>query len=269
MTSLCLTLTDLPPELIALIADFVHDFDDLASMSLVCHCVRNGVLLLRRWIIVEEIVTPTTAPRDTTIPTAQRRLLLNNRGLCSTHACREGLLRCVRALDLSRREVVAPLHSLRRGGLVAQCAAAPDHLGLGVCRYLHKTYKLTPDDLAHHRFELSPLFFAVQYGRIDMFKYLHVVVGMTVPREILNITCEKGLLDLLKYLHTEVGFTAEDVLSLHMRPLVLADYSGHRNCVTYLRTGYGCRKGDANGCLTRDMFRRDEGRHIRWVFELG
>eukprot|EP01104_Vermistella_antarctica_P015036 TRINITY_DN4855_c0_g1_i2.p1 TRINITY_DN4855_c0_g1~~TRINITY_DN4855_c0_g1_i2.p1 ORF type:complete len:270 (-),score=46.40 TRINITY_DN4855_c0_g1_i2:25-834(-) len=238
-----LTLTDLPPELIALISDLVDSFDDLARMSLVCHRVRNGVLLSQQWIVVEEIVAATRAGPD-----GLTKLLLHDRRMCSTYACEKGLLRCVRALDLSRTEVLArPDNS---DNLVSHCATAPGPLALDVCRYLHKTYALTAEELTtlDHN---SPLFMAVSSGHHDMFEYLHAEVGMDVPREVLYLTCQRGRLETLKYLHRVVGFTAEDVRHLSMRPMWWAGDNGHRDILIYLRDGYGIGREDCIVTLNR------------------
>eukprot|EP01104_Vermistella_antarctica_P011714 TRINITY_DN3304_c2_g1_i1.p1 TRINITY_DN3304_c2_g1~~TRINITY_DN3304_c2_g1_i1.p1 ORF type:complete len:258 (+),score=40.25 TRINITY_DN3304_c2_g1_i1:337-1110(+) len=219
--------TDFPPEILALIADFVHDFDDLASLSLVCRWARNGVLLSRQWIVVEEIVAATNGN------VKEQRLALHDRRWCAEYACRKGLLRCVRALDLSRSEVT---HKKCR--LVRDCVcAAPD---AAVLSYLHTTYELTAEDLIcpprkYSVFRVAP--------SLEVIQYLYEVMGMTVPVQTLFKACEHGRLETLKYLHTEVGFTAEDVPPRDA--LMLASKSGSRDCVDYLRTAFGMTKEDA------------------------
>eukprot|EP01104_Vermistella_antarctica_P001078 TRINITY_DN11142_c0_g1_i1.p1 TRINITY_DN11142_c0_g1~~TRINITY_DN11142_c0_g1_i1.p1 ORF type:complete len:270 (+),score=32.85 TRINITY_DN11142_c0_g1_i1:243-1052(+) len=234
-----LTLTDLPPELMALIADFVHDFDDLANMSMACHRTRIGVLLTRQWIIVKEIVAA-TGPNNS----SKQRQLLYDRRQCSIFACERGLLRTLRELHLTRTEVMSHPYRNLSSGLVARCAAAPDPLALSVCRYLHTTFALTPEDLSIGHHSNSALTLSVWNGRHEMFKYLHAEVGMTIPRDLLNAACNKGHLDILKYMHTAVGFTADDVRQLGMKPLLLAAGGGHGDCVAYLRSAFGCQKED-------------------------
>eukprot|EP01104_Vermistella_antarctica_P015039 TRINITY_DN4855_c0_g1_i6.p1 TRINITY_DN4855_c0_g1~~TRINITY_DN4855_c0_g1_i6.p1 ORF type:complete len:275 (-),score=35.86 TRINITY_DN4855_c0_g1_i6:25-849(-) len=243
-----LTLTDLPLELIALISGLVDNFDDLARMSLVCHRVRNGVLLSRQWIVVEEIVAA-TGPDGL----KEQRFFLHDRRECSIYACENGLLRCLRALNLSRREVLAS--SRNSGNLLYYCASAPGPLALDVCRYLHKTYALTVEELVtpwvHYSWQFSPMSAALDHHLYDMFKYLHAEVGMDVPREVLYLTCQRGRLETLKYLHRVVGFTAEDVRHLSMRPMWWAGDNGHRDILIYLRDGYGIGREDCIVTLNR------------------
>eukprot|EP01104_Vermistella_antarctica_P011707 TRINITY_DN3304_c0_g1_i1.p1 TRINITY_DN3304_c0_g1~~TRINITY_DN3304_c0_g1_i1.p1 ORF type:complete len:162 (+),score=24.87 TRINITY_DN3304_c0_g1_i1:550-1035(+) len=131
-----LSFDDLPLELIALVSDLVDDVDDLASMSLVSHRLRNGVLLSRPWIVVEEIVAATDGNVD------RQRKILHDRRRCAEYACENKLLRLLCALHLSRSEVISP--PLGSSNLPEFACA---YGALNILKYLHTTYSLTAEEL--------------------------------------------------------------------------------------------------------------------------
>eukprot|EP01104_Vermistella_antarctica_P008624 TRINITY_DN2166_c8_g1_i1.p1 TRINITY_DN2166_c8_g1~~TRINITY_DN2166_c8_g1_i1.p1 ORF type:complete len:252 (+),score=40.57 TRINITY_DN2166_c8_g1_i1:341-1096(+) len=226
-----LKITDFPPEIIALIADWVNGGRDLASMSLASHLLRIGVLLSQRWVVVTEILAATGDD------VKEQRRLLHDRRSCAEYACAKGLVRALRALDLSRDEVVADSCKL----LVFYAAR---HGQLEVLKYLHSTYALTSDEISSGNLaHSSPLYLAAGGGHLEFFKYLHTTVGMEVSRDVLNIACYYGRLEILQYLHTEVGLTAEDVRLLQLKPLRWA--GEHPACIEYLKTGFELTSHDA------------------------
>eukprot|EP01104_Vermistella_antarctica_P012963 TRINITY_DN3842_c0_g1_i8.p1 TRINITY_DN3842_c0_g1~~TRINITY_DN3842_c0_g1_i8.p1 ORF type:complete len:272 (-),score=58.22 TRINITY_DN3842_c0_g1_i8:61-876(-) len=222
---------DFPLEIIALIADFVYNFDDLARMSLVSHHVRNGVLLSYRWIIVREVVEATEGN------VAYQRRYLHDRIRCANFAYKKGLLRLLRVLNLSRKEVVDSDTAL----IIAEYGQ------LDVLKYLCTTYALTVGEVMayEHRSSVRSV---VAHGQFELLKYLHSC-GMTIPTNLLEVACVNGQLDILKWLHTDIGFTAEDVRRLNMVPLYGAAKERQYDCVVYLRTGYGLTQGDAHRAI--------------------
>eukprot|EP01104_Vermistella_antarctica_P004970 TRINITY_DN15379_c0_g1_i1.p1 TRINITY_DN15379_c0_g1~~TRINITY_DN15379_c0_g1_i1.p1 ORF type:complete len:177 (-),score=19.45 TRINITY_DN15379_c0_g1_i1:159-689(-) len=96
------TFDELPLEVIALIADQVHDFGDLCRMVLVCQQFRGAVSLCSRWRVVEEIIS-------TIKDTAMRGRLLFDRCLCIIHACSTGHARLLHFLLLSHDEAICCL----------------------------------------------------------------------------------------------------------------------------------------------------------------
>eukprot|EP01104_Vermistella_antarctica_P012961 TRINITY_DN3842_c0_g1_i3.p1 TRINITY_DN3842_c0_g1~~TRINITY_DN3842_c0_g1_i3.p1 ORF type:complete len:297 (-),score=39.28 TRINITY_DN3842_c0_g1_i3:61-951(-) len=223
---------EFPLEIIALIADFVCAFDDLTRMSLVSHRARHGVLLSRQWIIVRGVVEATEGDVE-----AQRRIL-HKRTLCAEFACKKGLLRTLRVLNLSHTEVL----DSRAGMWISMNGQ------LDVLKYLCTTYALTADKVMTIGWPccLCSVLYALKHR--ELLKYMHSH-GVTIPTHVLNEVCLRGWLETLKWLHTDIGFTAEDVRRLNMVPLYGAAKERQYDCVVYLRTGYGLTQGDAHRAI--------------------
>eukprot|EP01104_Vermistella_antarctica_P009525 TRINITY_DN2457_c0_g1_i4.p1 TRINITY_DN2457_c0_g1~~TRINITY_DN2457_c0_g1_i4.p1 ORF type:complete len:354 (+),score=78.91 TRINITY_DN2457_c0_g1_i4:166-1227(+) len=259
-----LPLYDFPLEIIALIADFVYDVDDLARMSLVCRRLHNGVLLSRQWIMIEEIVAATAGN------VKEQKEYLHDRSLWAHYACAKGLLRCLRTLNLTRRDVTSG--TLARGRQ-AMWIIALRHGQLDIFKYLHTTYALTALDL------LNSMGYAVRHPPV--LEYLRTGMGMAVPRVLLDAAA--FYLDALKYCHSErsIGFTAETVRDLDFGPLYVAGFftPGTDDCTSttcnvcsrcarerlvYLRDEYGVTSEDARRAIV-DSF-DNETELIRSVF---
>eukprot|EP01104_Vermistella_antarctica_P000624 TRINITY_DN10774_c0_g1_i1.p1 TRINITY_DN10774_c0_g1~~TRINITY_DN10774_c0_g1_i1.p1 ORF type:complete len:370 (+),score=57.93 TRINITY_DN10774_c0_g1_i1:208-1317(+) len=234
-------LLDLPPEMLALIADHTNGVDDLAAMSLVCRRLRNGVLLSHQYTVIEEIISATAGDL------CLRKKLLYCRPQLVKYACKQGMLRCLRALNLSYDEVI----SLRC--IPAACTC--DHVD--VLRYLHTTYDLTADDARRDR--NWALEVAARHGSVRAIKYLHTHFGLTADDARANesfplrIAAQGGHAKTVEYLNTGYGLTAEDARIKENNSLRLASREGHIDVVKYLHVGYGLTTDDArsndNYCL--------------------
>eukprot|EP01104_Vermistella_antarctica_P002714 TRINITY_DN12932_c0_g1_i1.p1 TRINITY_DN12932_c0_g1~~TRINITY_DN12932_c0_g1_i1.p1 ORF type:complete len:342 (-),score=67.18 TRINITY_DN12932_c0_g1_i1:48-1073(-) len=271
----------LPNEMLALIADFVYEFNDLGNMMLACKILRNGVLLSRRWMIVQNILSTTT-----TLDIESVKRILNNRHACVVHACEKGMLRTIRALELSTFEANRPE--------VVNIVCEFGHMEC--LQYLHHEYDLQDIHKAQ-RYGSSAFQRACWGGHVDIVEYLHVRSGVTLgdvrsdrvlfetvrgrnarpthtpclevlrylndhfplhKQDVLGApgsvfspftsACGDGALHVLKFFHLAFELTVEDIRVDHNSSLRYAAMYGRLNVIRYLHTEFGLTTEDARAC---------------------
>eukprot|EP01104_Vermistella_antarctica_P005434 TRINITY_DN1596_c0_g5_i1.p1 TRINITY_DN1596_c0_g5~~TRINITY_DN1596_c0_g5_i1.p1 ORF type:complete len:267 (+),score=40.09 TRINITY_DN1596_c0_g5_i1:38-802(+) len=180
-------LNDLPLELLAVIADFIHRYSSLLAMMLVSHHLCDGVSLSRRWRIVNEVLADVTDMNE-------RRKILFDREQVIIHASRVGRVRLLRYVQLKREEAYS---------LCLPVACLYGYLEL--VRYL-----MTEFDIKDK--VLCPGLFPRRLGLAgcEVQDKPSTILSLT-PFKIAWVCAPSDNVRLIEYLHKECGVTVDDV----------------------------------------------------------
>eukprot|EP01104_Vermistella_antarctica_P018313 TRINITY_DN6735_c0_g1_i2.p1 TRINITY_DN6735_c0_g1~~TRINITY_DN6735_c0_g1_i2.p1 ORF type:complete len:236 (+),score=39.96 TRINITY_DN6735_c0_g1_i2:46-708(+) len=218
-----MSVEDFPLEILAAIADVVHEFPHLCAMMLVSRRFRDGVSLSRTWRIVNEVVAHVT-------DVGERRKILLSR----TESLKYASGRCVHArllrfLQLSRDEALVCLPLACLDGRL-ECV-----------RYLVETFEI--EACVDNSYDF--LRAAFRHQHLHVVQYLHPAIRLTAnharagDNQILQWACKAGHLPEVQYLHTAFGLTADDARAHYNQALRSACHYGFLPVVQYLHTAFG------------------------------
>eukprot|EP01104_Vermistella_antarctica_P010181 TRINITY_DN2694_c2_g1_i2.p1 TRINITY_DN2694_c2_g1~~TRINITY_DN2694_c2_g1_i2.p1 ORF type:complete len:468 (+),score=70.83 TRINITY_DN2694_c2_g1_i2:30-1406(+) len=264
-TTTTVGMEDLPLEMIAAIADHIHDLHHLAAMMLVSRRLYNGVSLSKRWALVLEVLAGEKdgEERRKILMSREQNLIYASRQcgharhlrhaqldqeeafLCLPMACGAGQIECVRYLvstfgfkDTPKLGYVAkrtPPTSTRMSQIFSTT-----RLLLGSAKKgwpAHILYTDSSSFLACFTFACSSI------NGLPVVKYLHEECNVSAddllePRLFsIYMACCDGRLDVLCYLH-QTGpldpLNREKLRTIEGFPLLAACNNGHSAVVSWL-----------------------------------
>ena len=259
-------MNNLPPEILATIADNIYDIDNICKMREVCRSFEDGVANSRRWRGLQELKKLEPDLKGEEI----------NNDSCLELAARHGVLILFKASPERIRESdpckyfriaccydkmetvkyfveefnLPPLSgddARSKNNYALRNACGCGHLN--VIKYLRKKFALTGDDArAMNNYALR---YACKYGYLSVVKYLRKKFRLTTKdartddNYALRQACANGHLEVVKYLKEEFGLMIDDARIRDNCALRLACNGGHLLVIKYLREEFNLTGNDA------------------------
>eukprot|EP01104_Vermistella_antarctica_P009373 TRINITY_DN2411_c0_g1_i19.p1 TRINITY_DN2411_c0_g1~~TRINITY_DN2411_c0_g1_i19.p1 ORF type:complete len:477 (+),score=84.93 TRINITY_DN2411_c0_g1_i19:267-1697(+) len=258
MSNKSIGLEDFPLELLAAIADAVWEFGDLWSMLRASRRLYDGVLLSRRWRVVNEVTT--------TVSGVERHArLLFGRPLCLVHASSIGNIRLLRFLMPDREEAHICLPLVCAEGHVECLHYLWMEIGAtGAEKEWQQEYSDAMCDTWEGTDDDRMIFLA----SLDE----HVGHGnWNAPFSLcgtLQLACFGGHLRAVEYLHEHADIEVEHVCAHDAWAIISACENGHLPVVQYLHSRFPTilhnthRNDDVDGgCASRAVLAACTGGH--------